>query len=292
MRVFLNGLFLILSLAAGFHALIALWPAVDPLDPPDLAAPAATSEGAAGEPQDASLSATPEPDATEGADGAADPDDFSSAPEPAQVGFFFNVVTWDPSIASALLALVAIAGALGSLLHTANSFAVHVARRDFDKSWQWWYILRPLIGAGLALVTYLLVRGQLLGLSGPSEELNPYGVAGIAALVGLFSRQAMVKLGEVADTLFADDRPPTPSIERVEPAEISPGSQAEVKVSGRGFVQGLDVTIDGNEVPSSDVTSSSLKITVPQSYATVGDHIIVVTNPSGASATTRQLTVK
>jgi hypothetical protein len=112
----------------------------------------------------------------------------------------------------ALLGLVAVAGVLGSLVHTMDSFALHVADGDFDKAWNWWYLIRPFVGAGLAVLTYLLVRGQLLGLNGSSTALNPYGIAGVAALAGLFSKQAVSKLAEVFDTLFAPttkSNPPT-----------------------------------------------------------------------------------
>jgi hypothetical protein len=63
--------------------------------------------------------------------------------------------------------------------------------------------LRPIIGSVLALVFYLVIRGGLLSVSnGAAGDLNPFGVAAIAGMVGMFSKQAADKLKETFDNLF------------------------------------------------------------------------------------------
>jgi hypothetical protein len=109
-----------------------------------------------------------------------------------------------------LLLLVLLAGALGAFLHTAQSYSDYVGNRTLKRSWAWWYSLRPFIGAGLALVFYAAVRGGVLaittGSNAKASELNPFGVVSVAAMVGMFSKAATTKLGELFDNLFKTDK--------------------------------------------------------------------------------------
>lgn len=99
--------------------------------------------------------------------------------------------------------LVMAAGALGSYVHAASSFVTFVGNRRIVRSWTLWYVLRPLIGVGLALIMYFLVRGGILAGEGSSESLNPFAMVAMASLTGMFSKEATMKLDEVFDTLFA-----------------------------------------------------------------------------------------
>jgi hypothetical protein len=109
-----------------------------------------------------------------------------------------------------LLWLVLLAGALGSFLHTAQSYSDYIGNRTLKISWAWWYCLRPFIGAGLALVFYAAARGGVMavasGSTAKAAELNPFGLVSVAAMVGMFSKAATTKLGEVFDTLFKSDK--------------------------------------------------------------------------------------
>lgn len=110
-----------------------------------------------------------------------------------------------------LLFLVLLAGGLGAFLHVAQSFSRFVGDRELKAQWVWWYACRPFIGAALALVFYGSVRGGFMalstGASGKAADLNAFGLVSVAALVGMFSRAATVKLGEVFDTLFQSTTP-------------------------------------------------------------------------------------
>jgi hypothetical protein len=104
-----------------------------------------------------------------------------------------------------LLLIVIVAGALGSFVHAATSFATFLGNRSLKPSWTLWYFLRPLIGAGIALIFYFLVRGGLLLLvQSPQSysDISPFGIAAVASLAGMFSKQATDKLREVFDSLF------------------------------------------------------------------------------------------
>ena len=101
-----------------------------------------------------------------------------------------------------LLVIVVIAAALGGYIHAATSFADFVGNRSFEESWRWWYVLRNFIGIALALLFYFVVRGGLLATNADANEMSVYGIAAVAGLSGLFSKQATDKLEEVFTTLF------------------------------------------------------------------------------------------
>ncbi|HVO89818.1 MAG TPA: hypothetical protein VMV45_14850, partial [Casimicrobiaceae bacterium] len=114
-----------------------------------------------------------------------------------------------PSLDVRLILLVLCAGALGSFIHAGTSFVDYIGNRAFVRSWLWWYLLRPFIGAVLALLIYFVIRGGFVTGTGlPAEAasaasfINPFGIAALAGLSGLFSKQATDKLNEVFSTLF------------------------------------------------------------------------------------------
>lgn len=102
-----------------------------------------------------------------------------------------------------LILLVAMAGALGSLVHAFRSFFWYVGNREFVKSWILMYILLPLVGSFLSLIFYFVIRGGLFSNQASIEATNPFGFAGLAGLVGMFSNQAALKLQEIAETMFS-----------------------------------------------------------------------------------------
>ena len=109
-------------------------------------------------------------------------------------------VSWD----TRLLLISLWFGALGSLLHDAGaSFATFAGNRQLVASWVPWYIVRPLLGAGLATVFYVVLRAGFATTGGsPVANVSHFTVAAAAALVGLFTQRATVKLREVFDAVF------------------------------------------------------------------------------------------
>jgi hypothetical protein len=103
-----------------------------------------------------------------------------------------------------IIKLVILSGALGSYVHAATSFATYVGNRSLEMSWTWWYILRPFIGMALALIFYFVIRGGFFtaGADDNLKSVNLFGIAAVAGLVGLFSKQATDKLRELFDNLF------------------------------------------------------------------------------------------
>jgi hypothetical protein len=127
---------------------------------------------------------------------------------------------------TAYLCLVAIVGALGAFIHLATSFTEFLGNRTFVSSWKWWYLLRPFIGTALAMMIYFAARGGLISGTAGAKELSPYGIAALAGLAGMFSKQATDKLREVFENLFKTTHPPTRFDSGKDPSAPDPGKPA------------------------------------------------------------------
>lgn len=126
-----------------------------------------------------------------------------------RVGLLWDgMLEFEVPLETRYLLIVALAGALGSYIHLATSFADYVGNRQLVWSWGWWYVLRPFIGMALAVIVYFVVRGGLITGTSGAESLSPYGLAAIAGMAGMFSKQATDKLREVFENLFRTERPP------------------------------------------------------------------------------------
>jgi hypothetical protein len=128
--------------------------------------------------------------------------DATARPSGQERTFEWLGFTYHLTADAALLLLVVLVSALGSFVHAATSFADYVGNRQLKISWVWWYLLRVLVGSALALLFYFAVRGGFFANDSSSADVNPYGIAAISGLVGLFSKQATDKLREVFDTAF------------------------------------------------------------------------------------------
>jgi hypothetical protein len=188
-------------------------------------------------------------------------------------------ITIPPAVA--LLLLVIVASSLGGFVHAATSFADYVGNRRLAVSWVWWYVLRSVIGMSLALVVYFAVRGGLFSGSAGDQQVNPFGLAGISGVVGLFSKQATDKLRELFDTFFRtavgagdDSRQdsisnPAPAIAGIEPPVMEAGMDT-VTVRGTGFTPDSQVRVNRTDTgavlqsTSSFVGPTELSVAMPQ----------------------------
>jgi len=103
-----------------------------------------------------------------------------------------------------LIAMI-LSGTIGACVFSAFAISHHLGQfKDFDKSWTAWYILRPFIGAGLAVIVNLLIRSSVFNIGSDARSLNIVGLSGIAALVGLFSEDVVRKLNKVSDEIFGE----------------------------------------------------------------------------------------
>ena len=83
-----------------------------------------------------------------------------------------------------------------------SSFTSFAGNRSMSASWVWWFILRPPMGAAIALIAYFILRSGLLLDGQLGVQVSPFGIAALGGIIGLFSKQLIDKLRSVADTTF------------------------------------------------------------------------------------------
>jgi hypothetical protein len=118
-----------------------------------------------------------------------------------------------------LMLMVLLVGAGAALVGVSWRFLRFARLQQLTKRDEWAYALRPLQGAVLALVVYFTLRGGLLGQD-QSAPVNPYGIAALAGLVGLFTRHAVSKLTDVFDTVFGKPGEDTEDVNVVERGDV------------------------------------------------------------------------
>ena len=203
----------------------------------------------------------------------------SGAPATARhtVRLLFALVTVKVTPSTALLLLVMAAGGLGSMIQAATSFGDFVGNRRFYSSWVPWYLMRIIVGVLLALVLYFAFRGGFFSGSSSTSAVNPYGIAALAALAGLFSKQATDKLREVFETLFRvssttgdaqrqdDLANAVPTLTAVVPPSFTVGASAStLTVRGAHFLKGTTVVrINAIDQETTFIGRQELSVTVP-----------------------------
>jgi hypothetical protein len=159
-----------------------------------------------------------------------------------------------------LTLIVMVTGALGSFVHAATSFGTYVGNQRLYSTWTWWYVLRPFIGMGLALVFYFVIFGGMLSAGAGADAVNPFGIAAVAGMVGMFAKQATDKLNETFSTLFKTN-PERGDGERedklsnkvailksISPHRIEVDSPARrISLRGRHFVEGVVVRVNASD---------------------------------------------
>jgi hypothetical protein len=181
-----------------------------------------------------------------------------------------------------LLLLVILAGTLGSLVHGLRSFFWYAGNRNLVSSWAGMYLTLPFLGAAMAAVFYLIVRGGFFPQARLSET-NPMSFVAVAALIGMFTEQAAQKLKDIADTFFAPapkgaDHAGAPTLTKIEPNHGHVGD--EVTISGTGFVEKTTVKFGKTAAaPVTFISSTSIKVKSPQGET--GTVAVEVTNPDG-----------
>jgi hypothetical protein len=247
--VFLS-FFLIAAILLCFYGLIALWPGPSPSGqvPPGKVAvtptlPSSPTSSSGGLTQNSLATSAPasapvptpsvtlSSDSSEQTSSAAPPLVITPTPVPtaerASVAIFgWQFEIWDEV---RLLLIVILAGALGNLVHTVRSVYWYVGNRSLKWSWLAKYILQPFAASALAVIFYVVVRGGFFSPQTTFENTSPFGFAALAALVGLFSEQAVLKLKTVAETVF---QPPAPGADAT-PQDEDSSSPDDTKTPAR-----------------------------------------------------------
>jgi len=192
-----------------------------------------------------------------------------------------------------LVALVC--GALGGSIHVATSFADYVGSGMYDPRWLWWYALRPLIGAGLALIFLAVMQAGWLPILSTDPAKQLWGAAAVSGLVGLFSKQAVDKLSDVFDAILKTDKDSRRkdslesqssalTLTAVTPDAVAAGSGAQtVVVKGTAIPEKPLVRFSGKERPAAtDAARTSLQVSLAaEDVATPGNYEITVSDSTG-----------
>jgi hypothetical protein len=171
-----------------------------------------------------------------------------------------------------LFIIVLAAGGLGGLAHAVRSLYWYVGNRRLRGSWSLMYLSLPATGAGIALLTYLLLRGGLTTSFSNSDEVNPYGVAAISALAGLFAREAIEKMKAVFTTLLAPAEKGKDSLGGARIVSFSPHESqvgGQLLIEGSGLNMVTYVKFGSGAIVAVDPTSDSkIGLPVPTGAAT------------------------
>ncbi|HEX3130256.1 MAG TPA: IPT/TIG domain-containing protein, partial [Thermoanaerobaculia bacterium] len=190
-----------------------------------------------------------------------------------------------------LFLIVMFAGALGGLVHAVRSFYWYAGCRKLVLSWAGFYITLPVLGASMATIFYLVVRGGFFSPQSTISDTSPFGFAAMAVLIGMFTEQAAMKLKEILETFLsqapkgtdqAGEEAGALTVSAVVPAQGPVAGGTLVTVQGKGFNQEAAVTFGGQPGTGVSVAAdgTSLTATTPAAAAS-GPVAVEVTNPDG-----------
>lgn len=160
-----------------------------------------------------------------------------------------------------ILLIVMLMGALGALVYTSSALVTRVANKNFDSQWTLWYLVHPPLGSSLAVIFYMIARGGLVNLSVSTGDLNLYGVAALAAIVGFCSKEATQKLKDMFNTLFQG----ASSSSQQYNLTMQTSGQGSVTPKSGSYAKGAKVDITAT--PDSGHTFASWKGTGSGSYS-------------------------
>lgn len=179
--------------------------------------------------------------------------------ENQSVAPFFTQVSKNPSeslISSQAVRLIVLSilfGILGASVHGVTSLSAWMGTQKDNREWNMWYLVRPPVGAGLAVITYLIIRAGLVQGAG----INDFGVAAVSALVGLMTVPMTNKLRDIFDSLFGITKPNVDKGEHpatIYKAQIKLHPQkAELKINEQIAIMAMVTTNDGTPAEKIDV---------------------------------------
>jgi hypothetical protein len=222
------------------------------------------------------------------------------------VEFFWGLFSISVTPDTGLIVMAAVVGALGAFLHASASLGDYLGNKRFVASWTPWYVVRLPLGAALAVLFYFVVRAGFLSSDASSDKVNTFGVAALAGLAGLFSKQATDKLREVFETLFRVSPQggdaergnslanPVPVISALDPASVKVGAtNVSLRVSGEDFVEHSIVRVGGVEQPTTFESAGELRAQLPADLVAAPAVLdVTVSSPEPGGGVSAPMTLK
>jgi hypothetical protein len=106
-----------------------------------------------------------------------------------------------------ILELTILMGIMGSALRGISRLFTDTGKGDYQPSWNLSILMRPLEGAGIALVAYLAIRAGILLVEQGTPRLNPIGLLFVGVLSGMFSHRAADNLRDRFDSFWGKQGP-------------------------------------------------------------------------------------
>lgn len=175
-----------------------------------------------------------------------------------------------------LLLMVLLAGAMGGCLHGMFSISWYLGIKEFDCSWIVYYLFRPFSGAFIALVFLLIIRAGFYTPQGAEKDL----AVGIAAIVGIFSQNAVEKLKQIAEAILTKapsvgEAKKTPTVEKLTIAGGKLTGDRDVEMVGTGLAAVTSVKFGEKEAVIKFRSDTKVIVTAPGA-ATAGKVPVVV----------------
>jgi hypothetical protein len=126
----------------------------------------------------------------------------------ATVSFWLTPWTFRVSEEVRIIGLVLSAGAIGAVTSGLYAEFLHIAHDDFNSRWTLWYLARPFIGAFFGLIFYLALRAGLFSIGSSVTQLNVFGFTALAAIVGMFEEETLLKFRQIAESVLTTKSSP------------------------------------------------------------------------------------
>lgn len=166
---------------------------------------------------------------------------------------------------SLILILVAAGGFLGNMIYVSKSFTAFVGSGRFKRQWLLWYFVKPFTAMGLALIVYLALNSDA---DAAAKGVNINSIVAVAALTGLFTDIAMIKLRDIFEVIVrpSEDKTlkqvPTVKIDlkNIKPAKIDVNQLCNIEIPGENLdVKKLVIMFDGKEIKDARITSKLIR---------------------------------
>jgi len=264
------GVLLAVAAVLVLYALVAVWP---PTPPPALTGGTTTTTETTATETTATETTATETTATTGGTTTGTTTGTTiivqGAPNPP-VSIFGWTLQLDRE--ARLFWVVALAGALGGFVYALRSLSWYTGNRNLKYSWLLTYPLQPVVGAALATITYVVIRGGLVVVTTQAspDVANPFGFAAFGALVGLFSAEAAEWLKRIFGQVFAPapkGKDPAIALEITDFAPKHGPVGTPVTITGSGFTDVQTVMFNNVAVTPTDVSRVSdteLRVRVPE----------------------------
>ena len=122
-----------------------------------------------------------------------------------KLAYLSNKQTQSKQVITLILYLGILSGILGVLIRSISGFIFHACvLNDLELTRWWpWYVLRPFLGAAVAVTLIVLLKSQLIALSEP-DQFGGFWLLGLCIIAGFGADEFTNKLFFLSRTIFGE----------------------------------------------------------------------------------------